>query len=167
MGKLTDQKNSKKFVDKVLYSNSLDGYIEKYGEIDGRSKYLEMRTSRGCKFGVSPISQELFKSIKHEGREYYAELNHEYFLITKCGYFYIDYVNKDRMKAVEFNGDMFHANPKIFKKDDRPNPFDKSKTSEDIWKYEEIKMKAIREAGFEILVIWEKDYIQNKNLVVE
>ena len=106
-----------------------------------------------------------YKSLSpniQKGREYYHDNNHEYFLITKYGYFYIDYVNKDRMKAVEFNGDVFHGNPEMFLKDDRPNPYDKSKTAEDIWKYDEIKMKAIREHGFDALIIWEKDYRENK-----
>jgi hypothetical protein len=148
--------------DGISYRNSLQYYIDQFGKELGKSKFLEKRSNTYCKFGVSPISQELFEGIRHEGREYYHNINHEYFLITKYGYFYIDYVNKDKMKAVEFNGDVFHANPEMFLKDDRPNPYDKTKTSEDIWKYDEIKINAMKEHGFDVLVIWEKDYRENK-----
>jgi uncharacterized protein YheU (UPF0270 family) len=152
--------------DKMKFVTSLDGYKSRYGEVDGYARY-KARKINPSRFGVSPISQELFKSIKHEGREYYADLNHEYLIITPDGCFYIDYVNKDNMKAVEFNGDCFHANPEIYSESDRPNPFDVDKTSRDIWELDRKKLDVIKGKGFDVLVVWEKDYRHDKKSVIE
>ena len=73
----------------------------------------------------------------------------------------------DRKKIIEFNGDIFHGNPSIFSKDDKPNPFDKKITCEDMWRNDKRKIDFIKEEGFEVLTIWENDYRLNKNEIIE
>jgi very-short-patch-repair endonuclease len=39
--------------------------------------------------------------------------------------------------------------------------------AKDIWKYDKIKNDSILNLGFDVLVIWEKDYKTNKQLVIQ
>jgi hypothetical protein len=71
------------------------------------------------------------------------------------------------MKAIEFNGDCFHANPEIFNGCDRPNPFRKDLTSEDIWEFDKIKNDVIMNRGFDLMIVWEKDYRENRGKIIE
>jgi G:T-mismatch repair DNA endonuclease (very short patch repair protein) len=62
-------------------------------------------------------------------------------------------------KAIEFNGDFWHANPAKFKPTDLIR---KHKTqiftAQEIWHKDAIKTTAIIDAGYELLVVWENDY---------
>jgi hypothetical protein len=44
----------------------------------------------------------------------------------------LDFFIKELNLAIEFQGDIFHANPKIFKASDNPNPFRKDLSSSEI-----------------------------------
>lgn len=67
-------------------------------------------------------------------------------------------------KIIEFNGDYWHCNPKIYKE----NFYNKSKhkTAKEIWKYDNQKIKLARKQGFDVLVIWESDYRNNKENII-
>lgn len=44
---------------------------------------------------------------------------------------------------------------------DCPNPFNKHQTAEQIWEYDRQKFQLVKNLGFELLVIWHSDYINN------
>jgi len=168
----------------------LDKFIERYGEVEGEKKWIERQNTwrktlkdnnmlipgtkkvKGSVVGnYSKISQELFKEIEKafpDNNFYYATKNSEYFISLKGNVFYIyDFCDRDNNKIIEFNGDLYHANPEIFESTDTPNPFIKDLTANEIWKKDEIKLKAAKDKGFEVLIIWEKDYKQNKEKVIQ
>lgn len=68
-------------------------------------------------------------------------------------------------KLIEFNGDYWHCNPLLYKDDF----FNKSKQmfAKDIWNYDKVKIDSIEELGFETLIIWEYDYKNNKEEVIQ
>lgn len=69
---------------------------------------------------------------------------------------------KFRNKIIEFNGDLYHANPNKYSELDTPfikirGVKNKHITAKEIWEYDNIKNKTLIMAGYELLVIWEYD----------
>lgn len=60
--------------------------------------------------------------------------------------------------AYEFHGDVFHGNLDLFEPGDRPNPFDKRKTAEELWQKTYDRMCVIKEHVTALIYIWENDY---------
>lgn len=71
--------------------------------------------------------------------------------------YYLDF--KYGEKVIEFNGDIFHANPEIFEYNDNPNPFISDLTSQKIWDMDSERLTKLKESKLEVLVIWEKDVV--------
>ena len=65
----------------------------------------------------------------------------------------VDFYVKDVNKVIEFNGDYWHRNPSKGYVD---------KESEAIQKYDENRLKALKEIfNCEIMVIWQSDFLLN------
>lgn len=83
------------------------------------------------------ISQELFTKIdkRFENRNFKYALNVGEFKIKKenGGYYFYDFVDIDNRLIIEYNGDMYHANPSVYNESDNPHPFRKNLKSSDIW----------------------------------
>lgn len=157
---------------------SLDWFINKYGEEQGnflydeRSKKISKTThfkkyNKENKENWSKISQELFweiyNIIKNDYEKiYFGELNHEYGCETNTNF---DFVIIDNKKVIEFNGDKYHANPKIYEKNDIPLKYI-GKTSEEIWDNDKLKNQKLINNGYELKIIWESDYKKNKNDII-
>lgn len=154
---------------------TIDWFIKKYGEVEGKLKYDERsknisKTSyfreynKTNKNNYSKISQELFWNIFNKLKLskdyiYFAELNHEYSCgITRCNF---DFVNIKNKKIIEFNGDKFHANPILYNENDKPNPYTDI-SAKDIWDFDNKKINEVIKKGYDVLVIWENDYKENK-----
>lgn len=125
--------------------------------------------------GYSLISQELFWEIikilpeKFKNKTYFYQYNQEYKLyneLTKNWYSY-DFIIKDLKICIEFNGDIFHANPEKFKENDHPNPYKKELTSREIWEYDDIKNNFVKSKGFSLYLVWENSYKKNKNKIIK
>ena len=159
---------------------TLRWFIDKYGLDIGQQKYVERSEqikktthfkvlNKKSRNNYSNISQELFREVLGQIKDnyqkiYFAELNHEYSCGTPTNF---DFVVVDNKKVIEFNGDKFHANPNMFKENDFPNPFNKKLSSKDIWLIDEHKIKSAINNGYEVIVVWESDYIKNKKNCVK
>jgi len=68
-------------------------------------------------------------------------------------------------KIIEYNGDYWHCNPKYYEED----YFHKFKQcfAGDIWKEDKIKKEAIERLGYDVKIVWEDDYLTNKEKVIE
>lgn len=159
-----------KLSDKMKGTFSLGWFVEKYGE-EGEQLYRERcenitktthftHYNKKNKNNYSKISQDLFWKIyeklpdKKYEKIYFAELNHEHGCSTNKNF---DFVILDNKKIIEFNGNLWHANPDIYEATDKPNPH-LELTSEDIWKMDRNKIDNAIIKGFEVLVIWENEY---------
>ena len=145
--------------------------IKKYGYEKGmeiflerQEKWIESLNKNGkLKVGYSEISQELFRNLDDNDYVFYGEKNHEYNIKNRR----YDYTDLNKRKMIEFNGDVYHGNPKLFKKYDRPHPYLKHLTAEDLWDIDLFKKRLAESRDFELLVIWESDYKDNKNAVIK
>lgn len=154
-------------------------FIKKYGETEGIKKYEERSKTvseksyfkiynKTNKNNYSKISQELFWSLYQKydfskQKVYFAELNNEFSChLNKCCY---DFVIEDSKKVIEFNGDKFHANPLLYKENDTPNPYNKE-TSKEIWKRDNDKNRKAEINGYDVLVVWESEYKNDKEGII-
>jgi hypothetical protein len=115
--------------------------------------------------GYSKISQELFYKILETYRVEckdkikFATHNGEFKLENPKGGVYVyDFIDLTSNKIIEYNGDMYHANPKKYKKNDTPHPYRKNKTSLEIWESDKIKLMTAKNNGYDVLVIWDSEY---------
>lgn len=149
-------------------SNNLPSFIKKYGEQLGREKYtIFMDKKRPY---TSKMADDFFKELyEYENQDdniYTGFLNNEYGVMGENNYFKYDYVNITKGKVIEFNGNIWHANPLIYEASDTPNPFNKTQTASEIWNKDKIKLDTIKyKRGFEVLEIWETDIVNRKNII--
>lgn len=174
----------------------LEYFIEKYGEEEGTKFYNELNKTKVqsyenyvMRWGVeegrikwenylkhnrnlySKISQELFTKL-YNGLKltnddcFYATLNYEKFLYTLPKSYKYDFCIESKKIIIEFNGNLYHANPKIYKKDDIISIRYKKCSAEEIWEYDYQKNKFAEDAGYKVIVVWESDYKENKEKVI-
>ena len=174
--------------------NNINYFIEKYGEEDGIKKFEKINKSKANTFNnfiqrygnelgkqkwnlylnnkkrnYSQISINLFKELENQfpNLTFYYEENEVSFYDEKNNryYFYDCYIPEKNL-IIEFNGDLFHANPKIFNENDTPNPYNKNITAKEIWEYDKMKNNFIINKGYHLIIVWEKDYKENKEKVL-
>lgn len=117
----------------------------------------------------SQSSSELFEQISKKlniKHCYYAPKTKEFGLWCEetNSYMFYDFVMPEEKICIEYNGNCFHGNPKIYKPSDHPNPFNKNLTAQEIWDHDKIKLDNIKKQGYKVLVVWENE-IDIKNIV--
>lgn len=75
-------------------------------------------------------------------------------------YYFYDFVDTKNKKCIQFNGNYYHANPKFYNKDWINKKI--GQTAETIWLNQQKKLNAIKDRGFDVLVIWQDEYDNNK-----
>ena len=174
-------------------TTSLESFIKRYGEEEGtirfndrnskwqntlqnKENYAEIIEKRSNPKSISNVSQELFDSVRErllnndcDVQMFYGRLNHEYGLGVKgWGGFLYDFVIPELKYAVEFNGERFHPDPRLYPTEESHklwvNPY--GKTYEEILEKDTVKNQAIRDKGFELDIVWEREYRSNKLEIV-
>lgn len=69
-------------------------------------------------------------------------------------------------KIIEYNGDFWHANPKKYNPDDILNLPKNKTTANEIWKKDKEKIQFAQDQGYEVLVVWESEFKENKEEVL-
>lgn len=133
---------------------------------------LEIKKKKLNGSGFSKISQILFWDIYNklnttEHNIKFKELNNEVVLCDKdtnniFAYDFIDFTNK---KVIEFNGDFWHCNPSVYNENHKHRLI--NKTAKEIWNYDKIKNDYMIKKGYRVLIIWESEYKNNKQLVLQ
>lgn len=148
---------------------TLKNFVKRYGEEIGVLKY-EQAIKQHPRF-VSNIATHFFQKMISDNADvfdglkiYYGKENEFGFYDKETkNYYFIDFLIYDLNIAIEFNGDYFHANPKIYDSD-FSNFWHKKTTAKEIWKNDEIKNKAIKRLGFDLFIVWESD-MNNESVI--
>jgi hypothetical protein len=85
-----------------------------------------------------------------------AEWTPQWFINNGMQFYIYDFVNKKAKIILEFNGDIWHANPQLYT-EDWINPVTK-KTAKEIWMYDNEKRIAAEVNGYKLIVLWENDF---------
>lgn len=146
---------------------TLDNMITKYGEQEGSKRfesYINSEKGFYSKESIEFFEKEL-SNILLKYKVYYKD--NEFGLMDKNNktYYKYDFVVPELKICIEYNGDLFHANPIMFSEEDKPNPFDRTLNSRDIWERDEKKIDLIKGKGYKVLIIWSSD--KNKNNKIE
>ncbi len=175
------RKRWKSYIENQKYSQSHEGLTKNHGEekaseiINFRSKlnelcigkFLETGNHKYLKNNFSKSSQKLFWNIYNrlpihlKEKCYFKELNHEFVLVlngNKNCYLY-DFVISNINLCIEFNGDIWHANPNTYNSND--NIFEKK--AHEIWEKDERKIKLLKEnRNIDTITIWESEWKKDK-----
>lgn len=165
---------------KNSFSQSVEGYKIKFGNIEGEKRHklktiinIKKLIDLSCR-GYSKVSQRLFWEIyehidiSEKKNCRFAELNEEetfYIFDNIIKSISVDF--KLNKKIIEFFGDFWHANPKIFKDDDEVKMFHGViKKAKDIREKDRKRIEILKNLGYEVLIVWEKDYNKTKQEVI-
>lgn len=170
---------------------SLEKCISKYGEIDGLIRFNERQVQWQATLNsksddeiadinrrkgtpttgkrISAFNKNFEIVLKDLDISYESEFHIRRTDDNKKHYFY-DF--KIGNVIIELNGDFWHANPSKYSPSDEVQ-FRFSKTSvksilaEDIWQHDKLKCDTAINSGFDYIVIWEYDFINNKDAIIE
>lgn len=99
---------------------------------------------------------------------YFSALNSEKCITENKRRYYYDFTLIDRVnnnkKIIEFNGDFFHCNPKIYN-ENFINPCNKI-CAKKIWEQDEIKIAAAKHFNYDVKFVWESDMIENETKMI-
>lgn len=154
---------------------SLDICIEKYGAEEGTQRWSDrqakwLNTLSGKTEEEKDLinKKKIYKSGMSSKQEKYLleklkeitrlELEHQFIIKRNdVSSRYFSYDIKYNNKIIEYNGDLWHANPSKYKKDDIPGFPGNKKTANEIWDKDKLKQKLALDNGYEILIVWEND----------
>ena len=163
---------------KALYDRqatfSYEKCIQKYGELEGnkifskrqqkwlQSLYNNFQSNGDGRSKQSIFAKDIIKecckklkiSIPKKEKYIYWKQTHQAFAY--------DFMYKN--KIIEFQGDYWHCNPNLYDKDFYNKV--KQKTAQEIWNYDNVKKECAEYYGYDILYIWEYDYYQNREEVI-
>lgn len=157
------------YVERQRYTCTLEYFIEKYGDTIGTEKYndfVEKRNTSNRLFGPSAISLEMFdKLIKNYKNNivYYDE--NEYSVHTnKLCLYHVDYYDKTLNIIIEFYGDFFHLNPKIYDADFiQFKHHEKAILAKNRWQHDKERIDDIQQTlNCKIIIVWESTYKNDK-----
>jgi very-short-patch-repair endonuclease len=122
----------------------------------------------------SKISQDLFHKIYNklpenlQEKTYFGELNKEFGIHhDKHGYYY-DFVISSIKLVIEFNGDLWHANPKFYESSQTNiNPYKPELSASDIWLHDAKKNKIMEDRGYSLIIVWENDYNKDPEKITQ
>lgn len=156
-------------------SMTLNNFIRIYGEELGKQKYLECKEKHRNlmvnKF--SNVSLELFDAIQTSLPEEIQKNVHyhfnEYYIITQNNntYYFDFYIDKLKY-VIEFYGDYWHLNPLKYKSDELVSYKGKEQVlPKEKWAEDKKRLDEITNEGYTIQVVWESDYKNNKDKIVD
>lgn len=145
---------------------TLENFIKKYGDIDGNKKYLEY-SKRHINF-YSNISQKLFNELdqylSQQYTTFYATKNYEYPFKLYDKYICLDYFIEELNICIEYNGSIFHGEPRLYNDNDKCNPFS-NLTAKEIRENDQKRYNLLKQLyNIDTYIIWELDYNKNFNV---
>ena len=172
------------------YTNTKEYFVKKYGPELGVKKYLDVNKRKSVgdpiilaeKMGIS-VEDATEIIIKRQKNFFVSNAEKEFvkLLEEKIGPLahtssknpygkwshllesYVVYDIKHNNFIIEFNGDYWHANPTIYKDD----AIIRGKTAKEIQIRDSLKIKTAEDLGFNVLVVWERDFTNNKDQTIE
>lgn len=139
-----------------------------------KKKKLEKRKSRSLMTGKGistfeiSVIKDLLQEFKFENPKYYSIQTDQAIIVDleKKRYYKLDFYDDFYNIVLEINGDFWHCNPAIYA-NDYYNKKNKSFASE-IWQKDSERIERIKLlTGAKVLVIWESDWNNNKQIIKE
>ena len=110
------------------------------------------------------IYNKLPEKIKVDCR--FLPLTKEFGKYGNNRYNYYDFVIPSLKFCIEFNGNYWHANPELYEANHIFSYCDNKMTAQDVWNKDKLKYDILINEGFTVNIIWEKNYRDNKEKVI-
>jgi hypothetical protein len=152
------------YCDRQKYTCSLEYFIEEYGEDEGLNRYTYWHEKRVCNGngGISDAEEIVFDILDNYIGENVRQLVLKHDTIDK--HYRYDYANVEKRKIIEFNGTYWHCDPRKYVED---YIHTKTKlTAGQIWARDEDKINCAKRLGYDIMIIWEKDWNTNQEKII-
>ena len=104
---------------------------------------------------ASKISTKFFSEFENS-------LIFEYRILNQHKSFYVDSIDLEKKKIIEFYGDYWHGNPKKYSE----NNLIRGKLVKDKWKEDSDRVQYLISIGYDVKIVWEDDYKTNKKAVI-
>jgi len=179
------------YCERQRYTKTKEYLISKYGEHIGVEKFLDINKRKSEPHDPKKLSEKLAITLDQAVDlicsrgiyKYTSKLEEEFvtFIEQRIGVLdhistrspfgkwdhklsrYVVYDIKHKDCIIEFNGDYWHANPKIYSATDKI----RGKLASEIWHRDAEKLYIASNAGFRVLVVWESDYLKNREKIIE
>lgn len=149
--------------------NTIESYISREGEEginsfkDRQNRWIETMKQTGGFNNYSKISEELFDILNEHISGLYYGKNESKIELDKS------FIKPDCLygnKIIEFFGDFWHGNPAVY---DENKIIDNRKglTRRDINERDAKRIEELKNLGYDVMVVWEKDYRSNKSFIID
>lgn len=165
--------DAKKIIHDLQATFSLEICIKKYGPFEGRIRWMDRQEkwqeTLNSKTDGEKAEINRKKCPGYNKKYFMSKAEKELCCILGCdSQIRIDTFWYDLglgNKIIEYNGDYWHMNPVTYSKDDFNEKV--GKVASEIWEKDKIKKDVAIENGYEILIIWETDYIKDKAKTIQ
>jgi very-short-patch-repair endonuclease len=158
--------------------HTLKNYQKRYGIDEGLIKFNEYNTTAKTSF-VSKSSKVFFDLLDNRMKEMnntYSSLSVYFSPKSKefCKYdtekhrsYFYDYALPSAKLIVEYNGDLYHANPQKYNENDIPLFRGNTLTAKELWERDLRKREVAKSHGFDVIYVWESDVLVNQEQELE
>jgi G:T-mismatch repair DNA endonuclease (very short patch repair protein) len=155
------------FQSEEIKSKSKKTCMEKYGVEHIAHRDDQLEKMRNC--GRHSKLQDSIENILTRNSITFESENGSKFLkfndkLNKTYSPRVDILIPELKIVVEVNGDVWHANPKMYKPNDVIYKYAGATKASDIWVHDDIRKKQIESFGYRVIIVWERDYHHNKQL---
>lgn len=150
---------------------SLEYFTKKHGKVEGLKIFANFAQQRAFAGGYSNISQAFFDvldcKLNYEYSLQYATKNSERCVVNDVNgtSYSLDCYIPELNLGIEFNGDAWHANPKIYKETDVPIPSNLNRNSgycaKTVWERDKTRNDYLKTKLTDVLVVWESEIKEN------
>lgn len=156
---------------------TIENYTRLYGPVDAENKLIDFFSKTASSQFYSQASQvmcwhldnmfpDLAKSsmFQEKSNKEFASYQNEH---SRC--YKYDYVQIDDKIVIEYHGDHWHANPKLYQADQMlkiRKQLSQTRAA-DVWAADLQKRLHIESRGYRYFVVWEQDWVSDRDLEIE
>lgn len=150
------EQESRAIISELQKQNGLEWHVARYGVEEGTRKYQDRmrnwstKMAETAKTGKSAIATTLFEAVDPDKIGKYDKFE-QYVWAGKS--YRVDYIRGT--KIIEFFGDYWHANPRIYKEDDIMIG---GLPASAIWERDNKKLEDLKLKGYSVIIVWEDEY---------
>lgn len=147
---------------------TLENLIRKHGEEAGQIKYDNfLEKTKGNYVSILGLEfvTRLTRLLESDIKSYSAAKEREFCIYDGRAFLY-DFVIPDLKLTIEFNGDFWHANPKVYSENDVLKFRGNHTIASEIWQRDSVKRAVIESRGYQLHVVWESEYLKDQEGVL-
>lgn len=147
----------RKSVSDALKIKYKDGSLDHVKAIQRKNAYVNQANGKLNTTPISKAEKEIIDALKQSGFDVEGQ-----FKIDNLKY---DMLIKGKNIIIEYNGDYWHCNPKKYKEYYFNQK--KQKYAHELWEQDKIKKELAEKNGYKLFIIWESDYMFQKEKTIE